>query len=692
MSNHLQNQTSPYLLQHADNPVDWYPWGPSALEKAKTENKPILLSIGYAACHWCHVMAHESFEDKQTAQIMNKWFVNIKVDREERPDLDQVYQHAHHILANRPGGWPLTVFLRPENQMPFFAGTYFPKTAQGNMISFTQMMQRVRQWYHDHPEELALQNEQLTQLLKHTAAQEGDPDLPDPAIYESVYQQLKQSFDRRFGGFGQAPKFPNPSNLDFLLTVAHADTAKPDDHLQMAIFTMEKMATSGLFDQIGGGFFRYSVDARWAIPHFEKMLYDNGLLLAIYAKAWAITHNPLFYQTCQAIVDWASQMMQSPQGGYYSSLDADSDGTEGKYYVWESNEVQHLLSPSEWAAAKLYYGFDQTANFEDHFHPYIAMDTNSLAQRLKQPVSLIEQQLTTAQQKLLTAQKKRLRPACDDKILTAWNALMIKGLLIASRHCQQPDWLDKADQALAFIYKNVWRDKHLFAAYDEKTGTAYLDAYLDDYAYLLDAVVEFLQCRWSTKYFHFATDLARILLAQFADNTQGGFYFTAHDHETLIQRPKPYIDQATPSGNAVAAYALQRLSLLTGNQAYAKTAKQCLHARIIKQQPGACIAMLLALREHQHPPTQVGIYGETTAIAKWQQQLDQYYLPGQMIFYFDQLAQTALPDLLNRPATQTIQAYVCQNQSCLPPIEQLSELIKQLGISEQPHPNQSHNT
>ncbi|HET7675222.1 MAG TPA: thioredoxin domain-containing protein, partial [Gammaproteobacteria bacterium] len=419
--NQLIHETSPYLLQHAGNPVEWQPWGEAALARARAEDKPILVSIGYSACHWCHVMAHESFEDAETADLMNALFVNVKVDREERPDLDRVYQTAHQLLSRRAGGWPLTVFLAPDDLTPFFAGTYFPREPRHGLPDFKTVLTRIDEYYRTHRADIRGQAAALAEALAsmHPPAAAGEP---DEEVLEKALQALAEQYDRRHGGFGGAPKFPRPSALQFLL---ETDDDAAREH---AIFTLARMADGGLFDQIGGGFCRYSVDAAWQIPHFEKMLYDNGALLGLYAQAYRLTGNERFAEVARLTADWVIEAMQSEEGGYFSSYDADSEGEEGKYYLWDAGQLRTLLTPDEYALAEARFGLDGTPNFEGRWHLNVHKSLAELAKDFEEPPQTVAEKLESIRTKLLKARAQRVPPARDDKILTAWNGLMIRGM------------------------------------------------------------------------------------------------------------------------------------------------------------------------------------------------------------------------------------------------------------------------
>ncbi len=676
MSNHLAQETSPYLLQHADNPVDWHPWNADTLQIAREQDKPILLSIGYSACHWCHVMAHESFEDEAVAAVMNEHFVNIKVDREERPDLDQIYQNAHYLLAQRGGGWPLTMFLAPDGT-PFYSGTYFPKQARYGLPGFPELLLHIATVYREKRSELAAQGEQLIHALAAWQPERNADDIAlDAAPVDTAIRQLGHIFDRVNGGFGDAPKFLHPAELDLLLRQAHIRHDQQTRHV--ALFTLQQMALGGLYDQLGGGFCRYSVDAGWDIPHFEKMLYDNGLLLGLYCDAWLNSNDSLFARIVEQTARWVIREMQSPQGGYYASMDADSEHEEGKFYVWQRDEIRQLLSDDEYALIKPYYGLDSTPNFESRaWNLRVAKPLNGIAQNLHLSPDQASAQLAAAQAKLFAAREQRVHPGRDEKILGSWNGLMIAGMAKAARIFGRDDWLRPAQRAMDFVRGTLWQDGKLLATH--KDGRTHLNAYLDDHAFLLSAALELLQAEYRAADMAFAVQLADALLARFEDTRNGGFFFTSHDHETLIQRNKTGQDNATPSGNGIAAQALLQLTELTGETRYAEVAERCLKLFFPAMQQAASqfSSLCTALDASLHPPSMLVLCGAEKETAAWKAAVSAKYRPGLMTIALTG-KEDGLPAPLRKPGADIATAWLCRGTQCLPPITDLDRLLAEL--------------
>ncbi|MGA2862069.1 MAG: thioredoxin domain-containing protein [Steroidobacteraceae bacterium] len=689
--NRLAEQTSPYLRQHAHNPVDWYPWGSEALERARRERKPILLSIGYAACHWCHVMAHESFEDDATAATMNELYVSIKVDREERPDLDRLYQLAHQMLTGRGGGWPLTMFLMHDDQRPFFGGTYFPREARFGLPAFRDLLGQVARYYHEHLEQLRVPAAQIVTALEDL---NPPPAAPAPLTAEPLAAcraRLEQSFDSEYGGFGAAPKFPHVPGLARLLRAWHASARESAPDLQalyMSSLTLTRMAEGGLFDQLGGGFYRYSVDARWEIPHFEKMLYDNALLLAVYAEAAAATGERLFADTVARTVDWmlreigggsaAGRNGDADDGALYSSLDADSEGHEGRFYVWQRETVQQALSPSEWGLFATRFGLDGPANFEGQWHLCVRSSIESIAETQHLSIDELRAALHSAQTKLLQLRALRIRPGLDDKVLSSWNALAIAGLATAARCLGRDDYAAAATAALRYLRRVHWRDGRLLAT--SARGQARLAAYLDDYAFLLDAILELASVRFCADELAWATELAEVMLRHFEDASAGGFFFTADDHEALISRPKSFSDEAIPAGNAIAARALLRLGYLLGEPRYLQAAERTLRAAwpALLKYPEAHASMLLALEDYLQPPQIVVLRGRASAIQPWHRQLNAVFAPRRWTLAVPAGAAGLPAAIASKPAADGPLAYVCRGTQCTAPISSLDALLEEL--------------
>jgi uncharacterized protein len=679
--NRLANETSPYLQQHATNPVDWHAWGPEALELARSSGKPVLLSIGYSACHWCHVMAHESFEDADTAKVMNELFVNIKVDREERPDIDKIYQFAHQVLTQRGGGWPLTMFLTHDDQKPFFGGTYFPNTARYGMPAFTTLLQRVAEYYREQKDEMRSQNDALMQVYAETSPPPADGAVTlDDSPLRAARQQLHDSFDKRYGGFGAAPKFPHPASIDRLLHHWH-DTAvsrEPDLHaLFMATLTLTRMAEGGLYDQLGGGFARYSVDQFWMIPHFEKMLYDNGALLASYSEAALATGEPLFKRIARETGEWLLREMQdgpagNTGGGFYSAYDADSEGHEGKFYVWSREEVQTALTPLEWTVFSRRFGFDQEPNFEGAWHCHVFVSLEQIAKEQQLDAAVVDKELDSARNKLLAIRSKRVWPGLDDKILTSWNALAIRGLAIAARSIGEPRFADAAERALEFIRGHLWRDGRLLAT--SKDGVSHLNAYLDDYAYLANALLDLLQLRWRNEDVRWLRAIIDAMLAHFEDARAGGFYFTSDDHEKLIHRSKSFSDDAIPAGNGIAARALIRAGYLLGETRWLAAAERTLRAAwpAMQRYPQGHMSLLEALAEYLSPPEILIIRGD--GADRWRDELGKLYAPHRLVFAIPKDAGDLDPAIADKRAGATTRAYLCRGSTCSAPIESLADL------------------
>ena len=684
MPNSLDTETSPYLLQHADNPVAWYPWSEEAFALARERGVPVLLSIGYSACHWCHVMAHESFEDEATAELMNKLFVNVKVDREERPDVDKIYQTAQQLLTQRPGGWPLTMFLSPYDQRPFFGGTYFPNEARYGMPAFSDLIEQVANYYSENADEIRVQGDRLAETFGRLEPDPGEGTASIKAEpIDGARRQFAQTFDRDYGGFGSAPKFPHPTTIDRLLRQwrGTANDAEPDlDALFMATLSLKRMADGGIYDHLGGGFCRYSVDKYWQIPHFEKMLYDNGPLLALYAQASLATGDEFFATVASETAGWMLDDMLAPNGGFYSSRDADSEGEEGKFYVWTPDEVDELVGDDAGKALKMRYGVDDKPNFEGSWHLTVAKPMEDVAKSIGKSKSDTAELIDDARATLLAERSKRIPPGRDDKQLTSWNALAIRGFAIAGRALERDDLGEAASSAIDFIQDELLVDGRLRAAY--KDERARFSAYLDDYAFLLDAILESLQTRWSSEHLAFAIQLADDLLEHFEDTERGGFWFTANDHEDLMHRPRPFADEAMPSGNGIAAYALQRMGFLLGEGRYLAAAERTLVAawRAISDYPHGHVTLLTALEEYLEEPEIVIIRGGDDEIQRWSRSAAKLYAPRRLVFAIPADAAELPGALADRTAVdgETV-AYRCLGSHCELPVTSWEALAAQIS-------------
>ncbi len=682
--NRLAAETSPYLQQHAGNPVDWYPWGAEALERARVEDKPILLSIGYSACHWCHVMAHESFEDPATAALMNERFVCIKVDREERPDIDRIYQVSLKVLTHQNGGWPLTMFLTADDQVPFFGGTYFPPERRQGNPAFSDILTRVESFYREQQAAIRDQNGRLLEVFRAMSpvAPPADTVLSREPL-DRARTMLEGTFDAEFGGFTSAPKFPHVGFSERLMRhwSASALTSTPDLRaLYMATLTLTRMAEGGLYDHVGGGFARYSVDAHWMIPHFEKMLYDNGPLLALYAEAAIATGDPLFRAAANGTADWALAEMQAPAGGFYSSIDADSEGEEGKFYVWDAPEVATLVGAEDYAVLARRFGLDRAPNFEGrhwHLHAYVA--TEALARELGSTTEVVEARLASGLAKLAAARAKRVRPGTDDKILCSWNALMIRGLAIAARTLKREDLAASATRAVDFLKAELWRDGRLFATH--KDGRSHVLAYVDDYVFLADALLELLATRWRTADLEWAVALIEAALEHFEDREAGGFWFTANDAEPLIHRAKSFADEALPSANGIAARVLIRLGHLLGEPRYLDAAQRTLRAASasIANHPPLHASLLDALEELIYPPETVIVRGSASVVAVWRDQLARLYAPRRKVFAIAADVAGLPPALASKVPVGAAIAYVCRGSTCAAPLDSFTALVGALG-------------
>lgn len=677
IKNTLGETTSLYLQQHKDNPVAWQQWTEDVLEIADQQDKPILLSIGYSACHWCHVMGKESFEDEETAVLMNEKFINIKVDREERPDIDQVYQTAHLFLTGLPGGWPLTAFLCPRTKLPFLIGTYFPKEHTQGRIGFKELLVKVSDYYQSRGKDFVETLDQLKDSFEKLAEQDSS-DHSDTLLNEIPIERaaadLLSDADLQAGGFGRAPKFAMATSLERLfVTQSHKNkwTEGARNHFERSLLMMSR---SGINDQIGGGFFRYSTDDEWMIPHYEKMLYDNGLLLAIYAQAWSIFSYSDYERTARGIARWALEEMRSSNGAFYGSLNADTDDREGGYYTWDVDELDALLSSKENGVVRSVYELDKVPNFENLWHLHRERDWGSIIEDLELNEAEVNDLLESAQEKMRHARSSRIKPIRDNKILTGWNGLMIRGLAVSSRIFQDKNYCLAAQQAVDFIRENLWLNRRLHATWQD--GQAKYTAYLDDYVYLMDGLSELLRVEWRDDDYRFLCGLAESLIENFEDTENGGFYFSAHDQEKLVYRSKPFLDGVLPAGNGVAAKVFGRIGHLCAEPRYLDCAKNTLLSgwASMLNQPKNHHNTLLGLAEFISAPVQVLLKGGEQ-MRDWQQTIQLQY--GELVHCY----WVPLDSDIHPPEMFLLddeQGLVCVGDECLEPQEDLQDLLAQL--------------
>jgi hypothetical protein len=683
MANRLARETSPYLLQHAHNPVDWYPWGEEALRRAKEEQRPILLSIGYSACHWCHVMEHESFENPDIARLMNDNFVNIKVDREERPDLDSIYMTAVQGMTGQ-GGWPMTVFLTPDGA-PFYGGTYFPPADRGGMPGFPRVLQSVAEAFRTKPDEIRQSAEQIRQFLERQTRPPSEAGLLSPEILDRAFTALRNQFDGQYGGFGGAPKFPQPMSLDFLLRT-HLRTKDPRA-LAMVELTLEKMAHGGMYDQLGGGFHRYSVDRVWLVPHFEKMLYDNAQLAAIYLHAYQATGNPIYRRVCEETLDYVMREMVSPEGGFYATQDADSEGDEGKFFVWTPNEILAVLGEEDAHVFSAYYGVRPGGNFEGKSILFVPGAAETVAESLEMPIDALQAALERGRRTLFEARERRVKPGRDEKVLTAWNGLMLRAFAEAAAALGRDDYRCTAEANAEFLLSKLGANGRLLRTY--KDGQAKLNGYLEDYSFLADGLLALYQSTLDARWYREARRLADTMIEQFwdEDSASGGSFFdTGKDHEQLVSRPRDVFDNATPSGSSVAVEVLLRLAVLSGEQRYRQIAEAVLRslAESLARMPTGFGRLLSALDLALTPSQEVAIVGpDASDTQTLLAVVREGYRPNLV------LALASGPDdpltqempLLAKKSTRNgrATAYVCENYACQSPTTEPEELRKQLA-------------
>jgi hypothetical protein len=679
--NRLKNETSPYLLQHANNPVDWYPWGDEALARARAEDKPILLSIGYSSCHWCHVMAHESFEDPETAALMNEHFINIKVDREERPDLDSIYMQAVQAMTGH-GGWPMTVFLTPDG-VPFYGGTYFPPEDRHGLPAFRRVLVGVADAYRTRREEVTQGGQRLLAALQQTLADGTVPVEMEPALLDQAYHQIASGFDRTFGGFGTAPKFPQPMNLEFLLRMSRRSGYSPA--LEMVEKTLRKMANGGIYDQLGGGFHRYSTDERWLVPHFEKMLYDNAQLARVYLHAYQITRQPFYRRIVEETLEYVLREMTSPEGGFYSTQDADSEGEEGKFFLWTPAEIEAALSPEDARLVMAYFDVTSEGNFEGRNILHVLRDEDVVAHLAGVSLEQVRGVIARARQALFKAREHRVKPARDDKILTSWNGLMLSAFAEAGRVLERGDYLEVAGRNARFLLSTMRVDRRLLRTYTD--GRAKLLGYLEDYSHLVDGLLRLYEATFDLAWFAEARTLADEMLSLFWDEEEGLFYDTGRDHESLIVRPRDITDGATPSGQSAAVDVLLRLAILSGEPVYHRTATRALSGAVaaMEQYAGAFGHLLGALDFSLDSPREIALIGRLhdPAMENLLRVVFARYLPNKVVAGAepdDERAAELIPLLADRPAVDgRPTAYVCTNYTCQQPVTTPEELAGQLS-------------
>ena len=676
--NRLAQESSPYLLQHAHNPVDWYAWGEEALEKSKREDKPILLSIGYSACHWCHVMERESFENEEIARQMNEQFVNIKVDREERPDLDQIYMNAVQMMT-RHGGWPLTVFLTPD-LVPFYGGTYFPPEDRHQMPGFPRILAAVSEAYRTRPEEVRQSAwEILSELRRMSVAQESS-EVINTQLLDNAYRGLARSYDPRFGGFGGAPKFPSSMNLDFLLrTYRRAGDARA---LEMATHSCRMMAEGGMYDQLGGGFHRYSTDARWLVPHFEKMLYDNALLARLYLHAYQATGEGFFRRVVEETLGYVGREMLDGSGAFYSTQDADSEGVEGKFFVWDKEEVESLLGPEDARLFCAYFDVTEGGNFEERNILHVARGAEEVARESNVTVERLTEAVERGRGILFTERERRIKPGRDEKVITAWNGLMLEAFAEAAAVLEREDYREVAERNAQFILDSLVRDGLLLHVY--KDGRAKHVGFLDDYAFVVSGFVTLYETTGRLRWLEEASKLTDKMIEEFWDEEGGGFFYNGRSGEKLIVRSKDYFDNATPSGNSVAAEALLRLSVLTGNEGYRRKAVNVLRLvrDAVERYPSAFGYALGAIDFYLSTPKEIVVIGEAEQARPLLREVWTRYLPNKVVVTstgVDEDAARLVPLLQERTAQGgRATAYVCESYTCLQPVNTTEELAAQL--------------
>jgi len=675
----LIHETSPYLLQHAHNPVDWYPWGEEALARAKKEDKPILLSIGYSSCHWCHVMEKESFENEATAQIMNERFINIKVDREERPDLDELYMNAVQVMTGG-GGWPMTVFLTPD-LVPFHAGTYFPPEDRRGMPGFPKVLVVVSDYYRNHREEVgkveAQMRDALLQMVEFVPSQEA----MDEKILVKAFETFESQFDSTYGGFGRAPKFPSSMTLSFLLKYWKRTGSKRA--LEMVEKTLEKMANGGIYDHLGGGFHRYSVDERWLIPHFEKMLYDNALLSRTYFETYQATRKERYRHVAEEVLHYVIREMKSPEGGFYSTQDADSEGEEGKFYVWTRDQIKEVLGKEKGTPFCANYGITPQGNFEGGSS---VLNIDSSLEKTSQlygiPILELEEVLEEGRKKLFNEREKRVKPGRDEKILTSWNGLMISSFIDGFKVTHNEEYLNVARKAAHFILKKMRKDGHLMRVFNK--GECQVKGYSEDYAFFIQGLIDLYEATFEIEWLKEADGLNRRMIHQFWDERNGGFFFTGKENEFLIAQSKNPYDNVIPSSNSVGLFNLIRLGYLTGKESFKQKAEEIIHLfyQLLSEHPSGFTHMLSGLSFFLNPE-EIGIIGSKNdpRTKSMLQEIFNAYLPNKILSLKEPrepIEGSWFPFLKEKGNPEVPTTFVCKGFTCLPPVRNEEELRKLL--------------
>jgi uncharacterized protein len=683
-TNRLVSETSPYLLQHAHNPVDWYPWGDEAFTAARDGNKPILLSIGYSACHWCHVMEHESFENEEIARLMNENFVSIKVDREERPDLDQIYMNAVQMMTQH-GGWPMTVFLTPEG-VPFYGGTYFPPEDRYNIPGFPRVLISMAEAYRERPDDIQQTGAAIIAELNRLSLTRESNEPLTQELMAQAFKGIVKGYDPVNGGFGGAPKFPPAMVLEFLLR-AHYFTGS-QQALDIVSNTCRKMADGGIYDQLGGGFHRYSTDAKWLVPHFEKMLYDNALLSRLYLHFYQLTHDESARRIVEGTLDYVVREMTDANGGFYSTQDADSEGEEGKFFVWSDEEIASVLGRDEAALFRAYYNITQQGNFEGKNILNVTRPVEDLAVEAKVTPEHLRQSLEESRRKLFEVRESRIKPARDEKILTAWNGMMLASFAEAAAVLDREDYLEVARRNGRFLLDNLLRDDLLLRTY--KGDTAKLNAYLEDYAFLGDGLLTLYEATGELEWFEATLSITQKMIDEFWDDQDGGFFYTGKSHESLIVRAKDYFDNATPSGNSVAAEVMLRLAAFTDNEDFRRKAVSILRllGDSLRRYPSGFGRALCALNFYLRPPKEIAIIGDQDLAsarllrnAVWRP-----YVPNKVVAQAaseDNRSPKVIPLLRDRGLVDgRPAAYVCEHFTCSEPVTDPEKLTLQLATPQ----------